>query len=165
MAFINKCKNYLYKSTRPFMTKEKVMWRNYTKVKSSHRRGPLGISSSSSEGRKGMSYMMPFFFIHDAIFLHTTAVAKKVHFIHLPLVLCFQLLLLHDKFGLQLFLLGEQARCSSTSLLNWEFSYSTPLNLASIISHFSFNRSASARIALFSPSTSFNVLAPSATTF
>ena len=52
---------------------------------------------------KGMNIM------HDTIFLHTTAVAEEVHFVHLPLILHFQLLL-SGKSSLQLLLLGKQAR-------------------------------------------------------
>lgn len=48
-------------------------------------------------------------FVHNAVFLHTTVVAEKVHFVHLLLVLRFQLLLLSDKSGLQLIFLGSEA--------------------------------------------------------
>ena len=47
--------------------------------------------------------------MHDAIFLHTIVVVDKVHFIHLLLVLRFQLLL-SGKSTLQFFLLGQQTR-------------------------------------------------------
>ena len=141
VAFINKCKNCLYKSVEPFAAKKKYMeesCKSYTI--SSWRTFRYLILVIRREGMN---------VVHDAIFLHTVAIAEKVHFVHLLMILCFQLLL-----SMKL------AWSSSTSFLNWEFSYSAPLYLASIISHFSFSWCASAWITPFSPLTNFRVLAP-----
>ena len=48
--------------------------------------------------------------VYDAIFFHIATTVEKVHFIHLLLILRFQLLLLSGKPDLQLIFLGDEAR-------------------------------------------------------
>ena len=48
--------------------------------------------------------------MHNFVFLHTIAVAEEIHFVCLPLVFLFHLLLLSGELNLHLLLLSRQTR-------------------------------------------------------
>lgn len=99
---MSKYKNCLYKSVEPFTAKKKLHG---------------GITQRYVVSSRRTSNYLLFFIkrnggnvVHNAIFLHTTALAEKIHFIHLLLILRFQFFLLSGKLDFQLPFLGGEAR-------------------------------------------------------